>query len=106
MDSHLREWLAARRPPIPPAFIPMLLSRTEEKLPPGREGELVEKLTSAALSALRHALAHPGKDRRAAFRLLTGDAFLTYACEAALAQDDPGAAIEGVLRKAGAGLTQ
>jgi hypothetical protein len=48
--------------------------------------------------ALRDALAGRG-ERRGAFRLLAADAYLTYACEAALDSQDASAALERVVQK-------
>jgi hypothetical protein len=42
---------------------------------------------------LASALSKPGRVREAAFDLLTADALLTYACEAALEGEDPAAAL-------------
>jgi hypothetical protein len=39
------------------------------------------------------ARARPGRVRQSAFDVLTADALITYACEAALASEDPGVAL-------------
>ena len=41
----------------------------------------VDELLAGVERALRHSLAHPGRDREAAFSLLAGDGLLTLAVE-------------------------
>lgn len=53
------------------------------------------------MAALADALAAPGQDRAAAFRLLAADALLTYACEAAAEENRPGETLERLLRDLG-----
>lgn len=125
MDAGVREWLSRRRPEIPPVFLAMLLDEDSGKgtwdqlgarsenlvggFSPVRDLDhrqnLLADLTGAALSALGYATANPGRNRGAAFRLLTGDALLTYACEAALEEENPRGALKELLTVTGAGLT-
>jgi hypothetical protein len=68
------------------------------------EGEApisVEELRRLGEEALERALAHPGRDRRAAFDLLAGDALITYACELLAREDDPGGRLDGLLKELG-----
>lgn len=75
-----RTWLDGRDPPPPVE----LRSRLDDDL--GGTAHLAARLTEAAVRRLRQARARPG-ERAAAFDLLAADAYLTYACEAAV---DPG----------------
>ncbi len=77
MASELADWLG-RREPRPPAEIRSLLAADLPGADPA-PGELVE----AALERLRRARREPA-ERSAAFELLAADAWLTYACEAAV----------------------
>ena len=65
-------------------------------------GTLVGPLADLASSALAWAAKNPGRNREAAFRLLAGDAFLTYACEASLDSKDTGAVLADLLARLGA----
>lgn len=91
----LAAWLRTRTPSVPEPFLSELLSEADRPWN-GPEGLLEEGLT-----ALDEALAAPGRDRAAAFRLLAGDAFLTYACEAAAEKDQTGETLERLLRDLG-----
>jgi hypothetical protein len=91
----LEAWLRERTPEIPEAFRPHLLSSNPEAFPePGTLGDL-------GAGAIAEALAAPGRNREAAFRLLAGDALLTYACEAAGQEEDPGSWLEYLLARLG-----
>jgi hypothetical protein len=103
----LAEWLAARVPE-PPARLAAALqavSREGSTASVGRrdaeEIPAVEALATVARERLEQALAHPGRDRESAFRLLEADALFTYACEAALEAEDPEAALHRILGVAG-----
>jgi len=85
-DTWLRE-----RSPAPPSDLAEGLALG------GTEGPLVDALTAAALTRFERARAHPGRVRESAYRLLEGDALLTYACEAALDTDDPDGALRRIL---------
>jgi hypothetical protein len=99
--SELRSWLDDRRPPAPG----VLRSATNEAVAAsrrassegtggsGRVDDRVARLAEAAGERLASALSKPGRVREAAFDLLTADALLTYACEAALEGEDPAAAL-------------
>jgi hypothetical protein len=105
---------------VPPDFLPHLLETAWESVEnpsgsganqdPGAEARtlatspdptLLEALTEAALGALDEALHGAGRDRAAAFRLLSGDAWLTYACEASLEEETPVEALEALLARTG-----
>jgi hypothetical protein len=105
---------------VPPDFLPHLLDTIREsykspsgsvaKQDPGSEVRtsatgadptLVEALTEAALGALDEALQGAGRDRATAFRLLSGDAWLTFACEASLEEETPGEELEALLARTG-----
>ncbi len=81
MEPREEDWLegVAPAPPEP------LRRRLTQERPPWPEG-----LGPAAEAALRDVLGEPAaRDREVGFRLLDADALLTYACEAALEEDDP-----------------
>jgi hypothetical protein len=91
----LEGWLAARVPPVPEAFLPFLLGSERGAL------RSPEDLEQRGLEGLRKALERPGRDRAAAFDLLVGDAYLTYACEAMARDVKPGEALEALLKRVG-----
>ena len=93
-ERSLEAWLRSRVPPIPQPFLPRLL---------GGEGARcgVAELTTLGLDAREEALRRPGRNREAAFHLLAGDAFLTYACEAAAGEVDVGACLTRFLEQMG-----
>lgn len=88
--STLGSWIEGRRPPVPEAFRPHL-----------SPGDSDAPATAAAwVGEARRALSRMDADpaaREAAFELLAADAYATWACEAALEAEDPGAALRGVL---------
>ena len=88
--TELAGWLASRQPPVPPAFATRLDVPSGTEAAPGS----LTRLGAAAL-----ALTDPAArlDREAAFQLLAADAYVTYACEAAADEDDPGSALAAVL---------
>jgi hypothetical protein len=53
------------------------------------------------MECLVRALETPGRIREAAFQLLAADAFLTYACEAMVDEEDCQAGLVDVLRRMG-----
>lgn len=89
----LQAWLATRTPSVPGAF--------RVWMRPGHPDDpaSVEALAREAEEALDRALAPAGRPRRGAFDLLAADGFLTYACEAALEEEDPADALDGLLRR-------
>jgi len=62
---------------------------------------LWEALMRSGLASLDHARAVPGRVRESAYHLLRADALLTYACQAALEERDPGATLARILEAAG-----
>lgn len=101
----LAEWLAAREAEPPAKLAAALRALSGEGSTVmaslrGRDAEdvsPVEALAMVGRERLEQALAHPGRDRRSAFRLLEADALFTYACEAALEAEDPEAALRRIL---------
>ncbi|MGM0668207.1 MAG: hypothetical protein ACQET1_00725 [Gemmatimonadota bacterium] len=94
-EEDLRDWLRDRRPEVPAAFLSPLL-QGEARASAGPEG-----LEKAGAEAIAEALAAPGRNRTAAFRLLAGDALLTYACEATAEEERPGETLEILLKRLG-----
>lgn len=76
----LGDWLAARRPPVPDGLKEWLAVDGDPALS-------VTALADLGIAALDRARVSQRLDRHAAFQLLAADAFLTYACEAAV--DEP-----------------
>jgi hypothetical protein len=122
--SELEAWLAARSPDVPKPLLPHLLGVAEREVStsgagtvpgegekssagegsseePDGGGTPTQQLAELAYSALAEALGSPGRDRVTAFRLLAGDAFLTYACEASLEGENPGGTLETLLARTG-----
>ncbi len=87
----LRDWLAARVPPVPGDFGAWM-----EPAQPEAAASPEAILAETELS-LERSLAPEGRPRGGAFDLLAADGFLTYACEAALEADDPEAALQSLL---------
>jgi len=92
--TDLEIWLQGREPAPPPVFLPRLLEAGGERADPVAMG-------GAAVEALAAALERPGRDREAAFLLLTADALLTYASEAFASGPDPGKALGWMLDQIG-----
>jgi len=88
------DWLRERRPPAPEA----LGAAVRGALLEAGAGSPLEALDRASRARLGVALQRLGRVRESAFALLAADALVTYACEAALEEDDPGAALESLLR--------
>lgn len=87
----LSTWIEGRDPPVPAAFRPFVRPRAPE----------APATPDAWVAEARRALGEMGDDRgarSAAFALLAADGFATWACEAALDDADPEAALRGVLR--------
>lgn len=95
----LAAWLDGRAPE-PPAPLSEALADDVVSLDDA-ETSLVDALATLAKARLSRARSRPGRVRTSAFDLLAADALLTYACEAALETDDPGAALERVLEACG-----
>lgn len=85
-------WIRAARPPTPPEFHPWLSGAESE----GATLPSVEELEAWAEEALDRSVT-AGADR--AFHLLAADAFLTWACEAALHGDRPGVTLTELARR-------
>lgn len=87
-------WLEARRPRPPED----LLARLHDVAGSVPERSLSsDAFVSSVRGALARALSQPGRVRDAAFDLLVVDAWVTYACEAALEGDDPDAVLDGLI---------
>ena len=93
MDPVAR-WLDNRAPPAPDGL------RSRFGPLHGGGASLSEALGRLSVRHLAEALKLPGRNREAAFYLLAADALLTYACEAAVEQEDPEAALSLVLERA------
>ena len=83
-------WLEGRHPPPPED----LLAQLEGDARVREDEDAVAELLAAARAALGRALDQPGRVRAAAFDLLASDAWVTYACEAALESGDPDAELD------------
>jgi hypothetical protein len=101
--NDLGAWLASRRP-TPPEELAITLPDAggSDAGGEGRGAELVRRLARAGRVERDRALRRPGRVRESAFHLLTADALFTYACEAALEDEDPEVALRLVL-EVGAG---
>jgi len=88
--SDIRAWIDARR-----AAAPMDLGRWLHA--DAESGSMTERITLLARTALDEACSRPGRVRESAFQLLAADALVTYACEAALEEVDPPAALRTIL---------
>ena len=88
--SDIRTWIEGRRPAAPMDLGRWLRADAES-------GSMTERITLLARTALDEARAQPGRVRECAFHLLAADALVTYACEAALEEGDPPAALRRIL---------
>lgn len=89
MRPSLAQWLAARVA-APPSELDERLARVAERYP---GGDPARECVRAALDLLQRCLA-PGLERKEqALDLLAADAFLTYAFEAAAAEEIPQVAV-------------
>ena len=88
--SDVCTWIEARQPPAPMDLGPWSRTGVES-------GSMAERITRLARAALDEACAAPGRVRESAFHLLAADALVTYACEAALDEADPIAALRTIL---------
>lgn len=95
------QWLASREPSPPGGLRSSLSALTLDDDAADDGSGLPDVLAAAARQRLEEALATPGRVRASAFRLLEADALLTYACEAALEAEDPGAGLRRLLGSAG-----
>ncbi|MGE0159379.1 MAG: hypothetical protein AB7T31_08190 [Gemmatimonadales bacterium] len=85
-------WLAGRRPEPPEDLARALAFQPRAAV----SGSAVEALAAEGRARLARARAELGRVRESAFRLLEADALVTYACEAALEQDDPESALRRI----------
>ena len=93
----LGDWLARRTPP-PPEELRARIGKVLEAT--GDGDEPFPALASAAFEELDRARRSPGRVRESAFHLLSADALLTYACEAALDLPDPDTALRELVERA------
>ena len=91
--SELRNWIERRLPPPPMDLDPWLESDETHD-------SVTSCVTGLGLAALDQARARPGRVRDSAFHLLAADALVTYACEAALNEDDPLGALSEIMHAA------
>jgi hypothetical protein len=87
----LEAWIGSRRPPVPGDFAEWV--RPDHPDAPACAAALVRE----ARVAFARASAPEARPRGGAFDLLAADGFATWACEAALDEADPDAALRGVL---------
>ena len=100
MSADVDGWLADRLDEVPEELRTWL----EAEHADGGEPEVTDELIRRGLAALAGAMARPGRDRKAAFRLLAADAYLTYACEAALEDSEPEPALRELVGRIAAGV--
>ena len=91
--THIRAWLDGRRPEAPAE----LRTAIEDAVQGASSGSMQDVLERGTQRCLASALARPGRIRESAFDLLSADGLLTYACEAALESEEPGAALTAIL---------
>jgi len=84
-------WIATRTPEPPDDLRERLRGYEDQCI---EDGALADRLLAAAGEELQAALNQPGRSRSAAFDLLTADALVTYACEAALDDDTPDSVLD------------
>lgn len=97
--SAVDAWLADRRPAAPRE----LSARMGTPAPGEEDGgdeAVLPALTRRGLHGLDEARRRPGRVRESAYDLLTADALLTYACEAALDAPDPEALLTELMGSA------
>ncbi len=92
---NLEAWLSERTPDVPGQFLPFLLEAG------GEASAEPDQLGRIGVDCLAKALSSPGRDRGAAFELLTGDAYLTYACEALTEETDVGRGLNALIERLG-----
>lgn len=89
------DWLSTRTPPAPDPLKAWLKIPEVGSDPDVGLASVPKTLLDVGLAHLEEAVARPGRDREAAYRLLAADALVTYGCEAASEAPD----VEGVLRE-------
>ncbi len=95
MSSPLRAWLETRDPSFPDAMQAWLEVDEVPGIP------IWEALTRSGIQALDRARAAPGRVRESAHHLLRADALVTYACEAALEEENPEETLTRILAAVG-----
>jgi hypothetical protein len=93
-ERTVREWIQAQRPGVPAELAEWLETALGGAHAPSPSPE---DLTEAGVRALSSARAVPGKVRQSAFDLLTADALLTHAAQAAAGAPDPESALTRIL---------
>jgi len=93
--NRIAVWLDARRPEAP-AELRSAIDHALEGVPSGSTQDVIER---GAQQSLDSALARPGRVRGSAFDLLSADALLTFACEAALESEEPDTALAALLTR-------
>lgn len=91
----LGPWLDTRRPPVPDGLKEWLA--VDDDLPLS-----VADLADLGIAALDRAAVARRLDRHAALQLLAADAFLTYACEAAIDEPDVASRLHLILDRCAA----
>ena len=86
------DWLCGRYPSPPEG----LRVRLEADMMQSGQEARPDRLRDAARVSLETASAR-SRDRAAAFDLLLADAWITYACEAAMEREDPDAALDRIV---------
>ena len=92
--SMVLDWVRAREPAPPPELLLWLEAGGDDGL-----GSSV--LARRGVQALHDAMQEDPSNRESAFRLLAADAYLTYACEAAVDDRDVAAILVGILDRVG-----
>lgn len=85
--SSVRGWMTGQRPAPPPELAARMADAVEGEAA-GRD-DVASVLAERGVAGLDEARRAPGRVRESAYRLLTADALLTYACLAALDAPDP-----------------
>ena len=88
-------WLATRTPPAPDELKAWWRFSEDQTDHDGGVASVAGFLVARGLAHLDEAVATPGRDREAAYRLLAADALITYGCEAASEETD----VRGTLRE-------
>lgn len=114
MSGSVPRWLEGRLGAVPDSFVRWIhrygegarevVGRSDGEVDAsgGPRTEVHRELGGRGMRALREALERPGRDRPAAFRLLAADAYLTWACEAAVDLDEPEEALRELLERVAA----
>ena len=96
--SEVSGWLDGRTPPPPPELRQALDAALGGPASAGgAPASALDALGRGARACLEASISRPGRVRESAFDLLTADALLTYACEAALESDDPESTLQGLV---------